>query len=155
MQIPVIEIVVASLLSFAMISTDSGNITGVIKAASTSAKAGEDITGSWSSYSPTRYGNSSVEFFANGTCQFNAGTNGAFPCKWREAENGRARIEATGSGKYEIFSASIAGDYMVVKEPGRETQYVRSNSKAAFERQKMAKGPSDFVIPNLFIPDQK
>ena len=155
MQIPVTEIVVASLLSFAMISSDSGSIAGVIKVASSPAKAGEQITGSWSSYSPTRYGHSSVEFFANGICQFSFGANTALPCKWREAENGQARIEAAGNGKNEVFSASIAGDYMVVKEPGRETSYVRTNSRAAFQRQKMAAGPSDHLIPRFFESDQK
>lgn len=155
MQIPVTEIVVASLLSIAMISSDSGSIVGVIKIASPSVKTGNEITGNWSSYSPTRYGFSSVDFSANGTCQFNSSANDVLPCKWREAENGRARIETTGSGKNEVFSASITGDYMVVKEPGRETSYVRTNSRAAFQRQKMAAGPTDQLIPRFFESDQK
>ena len=154
MQLPITEIVIASLMSVAMLSTDTGSIAGIINGP-TSIKAGEQIEGRWTSYSPTRFGASNVEFFANRTCQFNGDSRETFPCRWQEAEAGHARIEAQVSGRYEIFLASIAGDYMVVKEAGRETPYVRANSKAAFERQRIAQGPSDFLIPNFFVPDQK
>jgi hypothetical protein len=139
MKIPVPELVVASLVFLAIISVESGSIAGMIGA---STKAGERFTGTWTSYSPTRFGATSVEFFANGTCQFRAGAGEAFFCKWREAENGQAKIDATASGRAEVFSASMAGDYLVIKEPGRETPYVRSDSKAAHahERQSLLRG---------------
>jgi hypothetical protein len=152
MKIPVPELVVASLIALAIISTESGSIAGVI---STSVKTGEQLTGSWASYSPTRFGARTVEFFANGTCQFRAGVNEAFPCKWRETENGRAQIDAAVSGRDELFSASIAGDYLVVMEPGREITYVRTNTKAAYARQQMVRGPATFTIPWTIEPDQQ
>lgn len=144
MKIPVPELVVASLMSLAMIPMESGSIAGVIGA---SAKTGERITGAWTSYSPIRFGARTVEFFGNGTCQIHVGADEAFPCKWHETENGRTTMEAMVSGRAEVFSASMTGDYLVVMEPGRETPYVRANTKAAYERQQMAKGPSNFTIP--------
>jgi len=143
MKIPVPELIIGSLMAVAMVSTESGGgIAGMINL---SAKTGERFAGAWLSYSPTRFGAMSAEFFGNGTCQFHVGANDAFPCKWHETENGRAKIEATVSGRAEIFSATVAGDYLLVMDPGRETPYVRADSKAAHERQKMLKGPSSFI----------
>ncbi len=153
MKIPVPELIVASLMSLAMVSMESGSVAGMI---GTSAKTGgERITGTWTSYSPTRFGARTVEFFGDRTCQFRAGTDEAFPCKWRETEIGQAQIEATVSGRAEVFSVAVAGDNMVIKEPGRETPYVRSDSKAAHERQQLVKGPSSFAIPWAYEPAQK
>lgn len=152
MNIPVPELIVASLMSLAMISTESGSIAGVINL---SAKADKQITGTWTSYSPTRFGARTVEFFGNGTCQIRAGADGTSPCKWQALENGRAQIETMVSGSAEVFSASVAGDNMIIKEPGRETPYVRANTKEAYARQQLVKGPSDFTIPWAFEPDQR
>lgn len=138
MNIPVPELIIASLISVAFFATENGKLAGVIH---TSAKAGEQITGSWTSYSPTRFGARSVEFLGNGTCQFRGGVSETIPCKWRETENGRAQIDAAVSGRTELFSATITGDYLVVMEPGRELSYVRANTKAAYARQQMVKGP--------------
>ena len=152
MNIPVPELIVASLMAVAMFSTESGSVAGMI---STSVKAGEQITGSWTSYSPTRFGARTVEFSRNGACQFRAGVDEAFPCKWRETENGRAQINATVSGRAELFSASIAGNYLVVREPSREISYVRVNTKEAYAREQQVKGPSNAIIPWSLEPDQK
>ncbi len=152
MKIPVPELIIAAVISLAVLSAEKGSIAGVINA---SAKAGERLTGSWTSYSPTRFGARTVEFFGNGTCQFRAGTNEAFPCKWRETENSRAQIDATVSGRAEVFSASRAGDYLVVTEPGRETSYVRVNTKAAYAREQQVKGPPTFTLPWTIESDQR
>lgn len=88
MKIPFPELIVAALASLAIISTENGSVAGMI---GTSAKTGERITGTWTSYSPTRFGAINVEFFGNGTCQFRAGTDEPFPCKWHAAENGRTK----------------------------------------------------------------
>ncbi len=152
MKIPVPELIIASLMAGALISTESGSVAGVINI---SAKADEQITGTWTSYSPTRFGARTVEFFGNGTCQIRAGAEGSSPCKWQALENGRAQIEATVSGSAEVFSASVAGDNMIIKEPGRETPYVRANTKEAYARQQLVRGPSDFTIPWAFEPSQR
>lgn len=152
MKIPVPELIIASLMAVAMYSTESGSVAGIIN---TSVKAGEQITGSWASYSPTRFGARTAEFSANGTCQFRAGENEAFPCKWRETENGRAQIYATGSGRAELFFASIAGNYLVVREPSREISYVRANTKEAYAREQRVKGPTNAIIPWSLEPDQR
>lgn len=144
MKIPVPELIVASLMSIAMISTETGSVPGII---SISAMTGERITGTWTSYSPTRFGATSVKFLGNGTCQFREGADDAFPCKWQETGNGQANIQTLVSGRAEVFSATVTGDYLVVMEPRRETPYVRADSKAAHERQQLAKGPSNFTIP--------
>jgi len=140
MKLPIPELIIGSLMAVAMISTESGGgIAGMINI---SAKTGEHFTGTWLSYSPTRFGAMSAEFSGNGACQFRGGGTDAFPCKWHETENGRAKIEATVSGRAEIFSATVTGDYLLVMDPGRETPYVRADSKSAHERQKMVRGPS-------------
>ncbi|MBI2289267.1 MAG: hypothetical protein HYU73_02800 [Betaproteobacteria bacterium] len=139
-------------MAVALISTESGSIAGVINV---SAKADERIAGTWTSYSPTRFGARTVEFFGNGTCQIRAGAEGTSPCKWQALENGRAQIEATVSGSAEVFSASVAGDNMIIKEPGRETPYVRVNTKEAYARQQLVRGPSDFTLPWDFEPSQR
>lgn len=153
MNLPVPELIIASVMAVALISTEkSDSIAGVINL---SAKADEQITGTWTSYSPTRFGARTMEFFGNGTCQIRAGAEGTSPCKWQALENGRAHIEATVSGSAEVFSASVAGDNMIVKEPGREIPYVRANTKEAYARQQMVKGPSAFTIPWAFEPSQR
>jgi len=152
MKIPVPELIIASLMAVALISTETGSIAGVIKV---SAKAEERITGTWTSYSPTRFGARTVEFLGNGTCQIRAGADGTSPCKWQALENGRAQIEATVSGSAEVFSASVTGNNMIIKEPGRETPYVRANTKEAYARLQLVKGPSDFAIPWTIEPDQR
>ena len=144
MKIPIPELVVASVMALAMIASETGGVAGVN---STGVKTGERLTGTWTSYSPTKFGAMNAEFVGNGTCQFRKGAGGVIPCKWEETENGRAKIEATVSGGTEVFSATVTGDYLVVMEPGRETPYVRTDSKAAHERQQLVKGPSNFTIP--------
>jgi len=152
MNIPIPELIIASLMAVALVSTESGSIAGVINL---SAKADEQIAGTWTSYSPTRFGARTVEFFGNGTCQIRAGANGTSPCKWQALENGRAQIETTVSGTAEVFSASVAGDNMIIKEPGREAPYVRVNTREAYVRQQMVKGPSAFTIPWTIEPSQR
>ena len=144
MNIPVPELIIASLMSIVMISPDNVDIAGLIR---TSQKPGEYFAGTWQSYSPTRFGAMSMEFAENGECQIRRGRNEISPCQWRETENGRAEIRATVSGRLELLSATARGDYLVVTDPGRETQFVRANSKAAHERQRLANGPSDFPRP--------
>jgi len=152
MNLPVPELIVASLMAVALISTESGSIAGVINV---SAKADERITGTWTSYSPTRFGARTVQFFGNGTCQIRVRAVGTSPCKWQALENGRAQIETTVSGSAEVFSASVAGNNMIIKEPGRETPYVRASTKEAFARQQLARGPSDLTIPWGVEPAQR
>ena len=90
MNIPVPELIVASLMAVALISTESGSIAGLINVG---AKADERITGTWTSYSPTRFGARTVEFFGNGTCQIRAGANGTSPCKWPLARAAVAMLQ--------------------------------------------------------------
>ena len=144
MNIPVPELIIASLISIVMISPDNVDIAGMIRA---NQKPGEHFSGTWQSYSPTRFGALSMEFAANGECQIRKGANETFSCKWQATENGRAKIRATVSGKIEVLSASVTGDYLVVMDPGREIPFVRANSKAAHERQKLANGPPNFTLP--------
>ena len=144
MNIPVPELIIASLMSVVMIFPDNVDIAGRIRA---NEKPGEYFAGTWQSYSPTRFGAMSMKFVENGECQIRKGANEILPCKWRETENGRAEIRATASGRVEVLSATVTGDYLVVMDPGRETPFVRANSKAAHERQKLANGPSDFTLP--------
>src|SRR3989304_8689169 len=144
MKIPVPELIIASLMAAAMFSTESGSVAGII---TTSVRSGEQIAGSWTSYSPTRFGARTVEFSGSGTCRFRAGADEELPCKWRETENGRVQINATVSGRVELFSASVAGNYLVVREPSREISYVRANTKEAYARELQVKGPSNALIP--------
>lgn len=152
MNIPVPELIIASLMAVALVSTESGSIAGVINL---SAKSDEQIAGTWTSYSPTRFGARTVEFSGNGTCQIRAGAEGTSPCRWQALGNGLAQIEATVSGSTQVFSASVAGNNMIIKEPGREAPYVRVNTKEAYARQQMVKGPSDFIIPWTIEPSQR
>jgi len=153
MNLPIPELIIASVMAVALISTEKGDsFAGVINL---SAKADEQITGTWMSYSPTRFGARTVEFFGNGTCQIRAGAEATSPCKWQALEKGRAQIEATVSGSIQVFFASVAGDNMIIKEPGREAPYVRANTKEAYARQQMVKGPSDFTIPWAFEPSRR
>ncbi len=144
MNIPIPELVIASLISLVMISPKSVDIAGMLR---TSDKAGEHFSGTWKSYSPTRFGAMSMEFAQNGKCQIRTGTDEASSCRWEETAIGRAKIEAMVAGRDQVFSASLTGDYLVVMEPGRESHYVRSNTKAAHQRQQMVKGPSTFTLP--------
>lgn len=149
MNIPIPELILASLIPLFMISTERGDVAGMIR---TGDKTSERFVGTWTNYSPTQFSAMRVEFVENGTCQFHKGAEEMFSCKWEEIDAGRARIRATVSGREEVFSASMAGDYMVVREPGRETPYVRAKTRAAYERERLANGPSKSSIPWNFQP---
>ena len=127
------------ILLLAMTFTESGSVAGVISAG---GGAGERITGHWTSYSPTRFGDRTVEFFGNGSCVLRVGMEQSFPCKWHEPENGQSRVEASSlsGGGTEVFWVAVAGDNLILREPARETQYVRSDSRAAQERKAQIKG---------------
>ena len=141
MKLPYTEIA-ASLFMLISVSPIEG-VGGMINAFTASVMSGGRFTGAWTSYTPTRFGERSVEFFGNGKCQLRPSADGKLPCKWQETGNGRrTTIQATVSGNTEVYYATIAGDTMIVKEPGRETPYVRVNSREAYERQRLAKGPS-------------
>ena len=133
MKLPVLELIGVALVSLAMASTQ-----GLIGPGTQSS---ERITGDWTSYTPTRFGATSVEFGAHGRCQFRMGADDTYPCKWEETGNGQTTITIVASGRTETYFASVAGDIMVVREPGRETSYVRVNSREAYERQRLARGP--------------
>lgn len=133
MKLPLLELIGVALMSLAMASTQNLISPGT--------ESGERITGDWTSYTPTRFGATSVKFVANGRCEFRIGADETYPCKWQETGTGQTTIMAFVSGRTETFFASVSGDTMVVREPGRETSYVRVNSREAYERQRLARGP--------------
>src|SRR3972149_10954309 len=125
MRVPFGEIAASLLLISSPMSTESGGFVGAIPEAASDAR----IAGTWTSYTPTRFGMTTAEFFADGTCRFRLGEDETHPCKWQGTGNGRKTIFAVVSGgRTETYVASVSGDTMVIKAPGRETPAVRADS---------------------------
>lgn len=139
MNVPYAEIAAALLLMTAITVPESGDVVGGVLVAS--SKSGGSFTGEWTSYTHTQFGTTGVEFFEGGKCGFRTSANTTLPCKWDETANGRTTMRVTELGITEAYSATVSGDTMIIREPGRETRYVRVNSRDAYERRRLVNGP--------------
>ncbi len=103
-------------------------------------ETGERVVGAWKSYSLTKFGATTAEFRGDGTCRFRESGGEQFSCKWTELGHGQIKIAIIDPGKSDVFFASaVGGDRLYVNEPGREPNFVRAESKFAYERQLLAK----------------
>ncbi len=105
----------------------------------TAPNTGERVVGAWKSYSLAKFGTSTAEFHGDGTCRFREHGGEQFSCKWTDLGHGQIKIAVIERGKSDVFFAGMVGDRLYVNEPGREPNFVRTDSKFAHERQLLAK----------------
>lgn len=105
----------------------------------TAPMTGERVVGAWTSYSLSKFGTTTAEFNGDGTCRFRESGGERFSCKWTDQGHGQIKIVVVEPGKSDVFFAGTVGDRLYVNEPGREPNFVRVESKFAYDRQLLAK----------------
>jgi len=105
----------------------------------TAPMTGERVVGAWTSYSLSKFGTTTAEFSGDGTCRFRESGGERFSCKWTDQGHGQIKIVVVEPGKSDVFFAGTVGDRLYVNEPGREPNFVRAESKFAYDRQLLAK----------------